>query len=259
MHPNHQFLVDFILDAAPGAPDFQALDFGCGRGETVVAAREAGVDAYGVDTFTFGGMAEAVRSLDLPAGSIVAMDDDTIPFADESFDVVVNNQVLEHVPSLDTTLKEIARVLKPGGCALSIFPAKDVIRENHCGIPMIHWFPRGSRARFYYGLGMAYAGFGYRDPSEDRATWLDHFLQRMDHRTFYRPRREILASFGQRFATTQFAEHRYIDFRLALTPAFQPLRPLASHRLSRPLAQELYRRLGSLVLVSTKAGATVPG
>lgn len=38
-----------------------------------------------------------------------------LPYADESFDLVFNNSALEHIPDLASTLREIARVLKPGG------------------------------------------------------------------------------------------------------------------------------------------------
>lgn len=250
MHPNHQFLLEFIRGVHGGQCDFRALDYGCGRGEVVAAGREAGLDVWGADSFAFGGMADAVERLGLPPGVIRSMDGPTLPFPDAHFDVLVSNQVLEHVPNLHETLAEMRRVLRPGGQVLSIFPSLDVIRENHCGIPMIHWFPKGSRTRFYYGLGMAYLGFGHRRPEEDRAVWLDHFLQRMDHRVFYRRREEILAAFDSHFHSTVLREDLYIRFRLQKTPHLRPLIPLARHPVTTPLAKEAFRRLGSLVLVS---------
>ena len=45
-----------------------------------------------------------------------------LSFPDESFDVVVTSDVLEHVPDLPKSLGEMARILKPGGLALSTFP-----------------------------------------------------------------------------------------------------------------------------------------
>src|ERR1019366_9228148 len=113
-------------------------------------------------------------------------------FADCYFDLVVNNQVLEHVDDLDGVLREIHRVVKPGGQVLSIFPSRDVFREGHIGIPFAHWFPGppgplpdgrgsdsgtepgpegaplgsgwyaylGSRLRFYYTWALRSAGMG---------------------------------------------------------------------------------------------------
>nr|WP_294529112.1 class I SAM-dependent methyltransferase [uncultured Rhodopila sp.] len=48
-----------------------------------------------------------LTALDLPSGR---------------FDIVTTNEVLEHVPDLDAALREIARVLKPGGLHIGTFP-----------------------------------------------------------------------------------------------------------------------------------------
>jgi hypothetical protein len=45
-----------------------------------------------------------------------------LSFPDDSFDIVVVNDVFEHVPDLDQTLREIQRVLRPKGVLLSTFP-----------------------------------------------------------------------------------------------------------------------------------------
>ena len=44
------------------------------------------------------------------------------PFPDASFDVVLSNDVLEHVPELDATLRDTARILKPSGRLIAHFP-----------------------------------------------------------------------------------------------------------------------------------------
>jgi len=45
-----------------------------------------------------------------------------LSFPDATFDIVVCNEVFEHVPALPDALAEIARVLRPGGTLLSTFP-----------------------------------------------------------------------------------------------------------------------------------------
>ncbi|MDQ2657631.1 MAG: methyltransferase domain-containing protein [Bacteroidota bacterium] len=52
----------------------------------------------------------------------VKMDIHRMPFADESFDCVLCNHVLEHVTDDIAAMKEIARVLKPGGFAILLVP-----------------------------------------------------------------------------------------------------------------------------------------
>ncbi len=47
---------------------------------------------------------------------------------------------MEHVDDLNFTLSELARVFKPSGKVLTLFPSAEVIREGHCGIPFAHWF-----------------------------------------------------------------------------------------------------------------------
>ena len=45
----------------------------------------------------------------------VACDAERLPFADESFDLVLGHAVLHHLPHLDDAFAEFERVLKPGG------------------------------------------------------------------------------------------------------------------------------------------------
>ena len=56
--------------------------------------------------------------------NFVASDCEELPFFDGSFDLVVINGVLHHVPRQACALREIDRVLKPGGSAIVIEPAK---------------------------------------------------------------------------------------------------------------------------------------
>ena len=57
-----------------------------------------------------------------PQVDVVVKPDGSWPLPDEHFDVLLSTQVLEHVEDLDLTVKEIVRVLKPGGVALITFP-----------------------------------------------------------------------------------------------------------------------------------------
>ncbi|HYC02710.1 MAG TPA: methyltransferase domain-containing protein [Azospirillaceae bacterium] len=53
---------------------------------------------------------------------IPAEDATRLSFADGSFDVALTNDVLEHIPDLALGIKELARVLRPGGLLLASFP-----------------------------------------------------------------------------------------------------------------------------------------
>ena len=79
----------------------QVLDFGCGQMpyRSVIEAR--GATYHGAD------FDETAMVRITPAG--------TLPLPDDSMDLVLSVQVLEHVADLDLYLGEIARVLRPGG------------------------------------------------------------------------------------------------------------------------------------------------
>lgn len=85
----------------------------------------------GVMCSTRGDYSAQLSSELFDGGVIRRMDVNRIPFETESFDFMVNNQVMEHVPDLDGVLNEILRVLKPGGTVLSLFPDGGVRREGH--------------------------------------------------------------------------------------------------------------------------------
>jgi len=100
-------LVEAVLAAAPA----RVLEVGCGWGELAEwIARDTGAEVVAVDL--------SPRMVELAAGRGVdarVADVQALPFADESFDVVVAAWVLYHVPDRDRGLAEIARVLRPDG------------------------------------------------------------------------------------------------------------------------------------------------
>lgn len=86
------------------------LDLGCGDGH--FGARALGGGAIGtdpdLDAIAVAGRRRGHRAL-------VAADGSRLPISTGSMGTVVANSVLEHIPALDETLAECARVLRPGG------------------------------------------------------------------------------------------------------------------------------------------------
>jgi glycosyltransferase involved in cell wall biosynthesis/ubiquinone/menaquinone biosynthesis C-methylase UbiE len=64
----------------------------------------------------------ALRGLD---GEFIHYDAETLPFADNSFDVVYSNGVLHHTPNTHRVVGEVRRVLKPGGTAIVMMYAEN--------------------------------------------------------------------------------------------------------------------------------------
>ena len=97
------------------------LEIGTGTGAMLEALQDRGCRMQGVEV-NAELMAEARRFFgDLP---ITAVNSAVLPFPDQSFDVVVSFDVLEHIPDTDAHLAEVRRVLRPGGWYLLQTPNK---------------------------------------------------------------------------------------------------------------------------------------
>jgi ubiquinone/menaquinone biosynthesis C-methylase UbiE len=103
------------LDYA-GAKDLDVLDVGCGQGIDLAEYALAGAHPTGVDlTARHVQLATThLHALGLE-GTAVEGDAEHLPFPDHSFDRVSSNGVLHHTPDMPAALREINRVLRPGG------------------------------------------------------------------------------------------------------------------------------------------------
>lgn len=61
------------------------------------------------------------------------------PFPDGYFDVVLSNQVLEHVSDISELLAQHARVLIRGGIGIHLAPVREILWEGHLHLPIVHW------------------------------------------------------------------------------------------------------------------------
>jgi 2-polyprenyl-3-methyl-5-hydroxy-6-metoxy-1,4-benzoquinol methylase len=112
MDVTSRFVLDFAERFARQHPGAKILDFGCGAGRLVQAGRAAGLDMTGADVYYGGSKTrDEAERLGLVGDAIREMREGRLDFTDSSFDLVVNNQVLEHVADLDAALGEIHRVL----------------------------------------------------------------------------------------------------------------------------------------------------
>ncbi len=104
-------------------PGFKILDIGCGPGRhTCAAYRLQEAIVIGAD-LSFDDVADARNRLRYHdelgehgggAWGISVADVTTLPFQDNSFDLVICSEVLEHIPDDHAAIQELVRVLKPG-------------------------------------------------------------------------------------------------------------------------------------------------
>jgi len=105
-------------------PGQKVLDIGCGRGRHVCGlARVPGLEVVGSD-IKYSELVETRKSLTYEyefhtykarSCHLVVSDIGFLPFENGSLDVVICCEILEHLVDLSMALKELARVLKPGG------------------------------------------------------------------------------------------------------------------------------------------------
>jgi ubiquinone/menaquinone biosynthesis C-methylase UbiE len=94
------------------------LEVGCGMGTDLLRFARGGANVTGVD-LTPRSVETSRHHLNLYGqnGDFALSDAESLPFADESFDVVYSNGVLHHTPDTAEAVREIHRVLRPGGLA----------------------------------------------------------------------------------------------------------------------------------------------
>jgi SAM-dependent methyltransferase len=255
MHVNHLYMLHWAKAVAAMNPQARILDYGSGAGEVVVAGRDSGLDMVGADVFYEGGSTrETVRARGLLGSAVTEIQQGKLSYPDESFDLVVTNQVIEHTADLDGVLSEVSRVMKPRSKLIAIFPTKEVVREGHIGIPFVHWLQKTSSWRFNYTLACRALGLGYFKQDKSISQWTSDALEWIDTYTFYRSRDSVLAAF-RRYLTVSGIEGDYIQFRIrhALDRQREGLfeRVLGSRPISR-LSRAMLHRFVGVVLLAQK-------
>lgn len=119
--------------AARQAAGLRVLDIACGAGFGLEMLRQAGARAIGMDLD-----AEALSTCrrGYPCAPVSRADAAHLPLPDESMDLVVSFETLEHVPDAEAVVAELARVLRPGGRLVLSTPNRVFgPPERHAGNP----------------------------------------------------------------------------------------------------------------------------
>lgn len=192
-------------------PGRDLLEIGCGLGTDLFEFARHGARVTGLD-LTPAGAALArsrFRLDDMPGGFLVG-DAENLPFGDATFDVVYSFGVLHHTPDTERSIREVRRVLRPGGKAVvMLYHAHS--SHYYVGYPLAlagrvrrgaGWLSRDEYFRIYDGeenpLGKAYTR------GQVRALFREFDI--VEQRTYetFRPRRtalanRILLALGSRF------------------------------------------------------------
>lgn len=181
------------------------LDFGCGAGNMVRAMTNAGFNAYGFDI----ALTDDPNTNELISSGIVRTIHSTknyqLPFSDNTFDVIISNQVFEHVQDYDVAIREIARILKPDGISLHMFPSRYVPVEPHVYVPLATIWQNYGWLRLWASLGIRneyQVGFSAIETTRKNFEYLRNS-------TNYLTRRHIASAFAKHFDTVDFVEKEF--------------------------------------------------
>lgn len=119
--------------------ELSLLDFGCGDGKLIALGRAMGISSYGVDV-----SASRVMTASTSGCAIYPTLDDLADALDKPLQIVVLNQVLEHVKDPDQILRSLGGLMTTGGVLFVGVPNCDGIQrprnfeEFHCVQPIEH-------------------------------------------------------------------------------------------------------------------------
>lgn len=205
------------------------LEVGCGMGTDLLQFARGGAICTGVD-FTPRSIEISRRHFEvygLP-GNFLITDGERLPFPDESFDVVYSNGVLHHTPDTAGAVREVHRVLKPGGVAKVMLYYRHSL--NYWGEMILH---RGLlRGELLRG----------RSPQEIMSRWVEYSEQ---------DGRPLVKVYSRSQARAMFSEFKTVDFEIN-----QMIRA-ELHALSAITPEKLFRFLRkhfgwNLIITATK-------
>ena len=167
--------LNMILDAAGERIKGLVFDNGCGVGQYVAHLSPLGGKVFGLE-YDF----EQVQQAKTRGDRLFQGAGEHLPLPDDVFDLILSHEVIEHVQDDRDAVREMVRVLKPGGRIVLFCPNRGYPVETHGiywrgkyrfgNIPLVNWLPNPVRDRLAphvrvytaRGLGKLFAGLPAR-------------------------------------------------------------------------------------------------
>lgn len=133
---------DFTKRVGPLAGK-KVLDVGCGNGGMSISLALSGAKPVGleVEEELYEISKKQAEAYGVDIGAIL-YDGEKMPFDDDFFELAISVSVLEHTSDPILYLREILRVIKPGGLFYLAFPNKIWPKETHTGLWFLTYLPR---------------------------------------------------------------------------------------------------------------------
>ncbi len=190
-------------------PQSVILDFGCGSGEYVKELREHGYEAFGCDiSFKKKDNIDTFSMIKNDIIKSINLKNYILPFKDNTFDLIISEQVFEHIRNYTVTISEISRLLKPNGVCLHIFPSIYKPIESHVLIP----FSSVIKSYFWVHLWVL---LGIRNKWQDCQTVKERsirYYNYLKYKTNYLPKKQIEEKFRMFFKDVIFCEKIFLKY-----------------------------------------------
>lgn len=132
------------------------LDIGCGEGGSAFALAQCGARVIAVDFHPQRVRKLALKIKTAPNVTVLQGDAQSLPFAKPVFDWILLQDVIEHLPNPEPTVRQMAAVLKPGGRIYLSTPNRwsplNFIADPHWNLPVVSVLPRQAVKRVVQDL-----------------------------------------------------------------------------------------------------------
>jgi ubiquinone/menaquinone biosynthesis C-methylase UbiE len=134
---------DQLRSHMPHLDNITLLDLGSGRGDFLIEATKKGLDVIGLEkSEEYIQITKEKAARENVSIKVISGVGEKMPFDNNSFDFINMAEVIEHVESPLSVLKEVHRVLKPNARAYMSVPNRFGIYDPHFHLYFVNWLPR---------------------------------------------------------------------------------------------------------------------